>query len=268
MLSAMTVKSSSISIAPKDRRNYEIISVVRRVSFQRSKRPWRNGQRTYAPNGQRSMDYPKNEIKEDEIEAANKRAAARLAKTPTAVRARYDRHSRRLVINLSTGFQIALKPLDLQGLEEAKPEQLTKIEISPSGFGIHFPDLDVDLYLPALLEGIFGSRKWIASQLGKTGGRSTSAAKTAASRRNGKRGGRPKKKLHISDAAYIGHGGIVNFINPSQPSQTVQPYQTKPTNMLEYRKAKQKEEIQNELRDQLAKYMKLEMEKGNETAFG
>jgi hypothetical protein len=78
---------------------------------------------------------------------------------------------------------------------------LAKIEISPSGFGVHFPDLDADLYLPGLLEGVFGSRKWLASQLGKTGGRSISAAKTAASRSNGKRGGRPKKKAHIPDAA-------------------------------------------------------------------
>jgi len=137
----------------------------------------------------------------DEIEAANERAAARLAKTPTAVAARYDRRIGRLVIDLSTGLSIAFKPHDAQGLEEAKPEKLAKIEISPSGFGIHFPDLDADLYLPGLLEGFLGSRRWMASQLGKTGGRSTSAAKTAASRTNGKQGGRPKKKPHIPDAA-------------------------------------------------------------------
>ncbi len=147
------------------------------------------------------MDYPKDEIEENEIEAANKRAAARLAKTPTAVRARYNRRIGCLVIDLSTGFSIAFKPHKAQGLEIAKPEQLAKIEISPSGFSIHFPDLDADLYLPGLLEGVFGSRRWMASQLGKTGGRSTSAAKTAASRSNGKLGGRPKKKPHVADAA-------------------------------------------------------------------
>lgn len=147
------------------------------------------------------MDYPKDEIEENEIKAANKRAAARLAKTPTAIRARYNRRIGLLVIDLSTGFSIAFKPHKAQGLEGAKPEQLTKIEISPSGLSIHFPDLDADLYLPGLLEGVFGSRKWMASQLGKTGGRSTSPAKTAASRSNGKRGGRPKKKNHVPDAA-------------------------------------------------------------------
>lgn len=137
----------------------------------------------------------------EEIEAANERAAARLAKSPTAIAARYDRRIGRLVIDLSTGLSIAFKPHDAQGLEEAKPEQLAKIEISPSGFGLHFPDLDADLFLPGLLEGFLGSRKWMAAQLGKRGGRSTSAAKTAASRSNGKRGGRPKKKPHVPDAA-------------------------------------------------------------------
>jgi len=74
-------------------------------------------QRIYATNGAGFMDRPK-----DEIEAANKRAAARLAKTPTAVAARYDRRIGRLVIDLSTGLSIAFKPHDAQGLEEAKPE--------------------------------------------------------------------------------------------------------------------------------------------------
>ena len=140
------------------------------------------------------MDYHK-----DEMGAANARAEARLEKTPTAVAARYDRGIGRLVIDLSTGVSIAFKPHDAQGLEGARPEQLAEIEISPSGFGIHFPALDADLYLPGLLEGFMGSRKWMASQLGKTGGKSTSKAKTAAARANGKLGGRPKKS-HVAKA--------------------------------------------------------------------
>lgn len=124
-----------------------------------------------------------------------------MIKTPTAITARYDRRIGRLVIDLSTGLSIAFKPRDAQGLEEAKPEQLAKIEISPSGLGIHFPDLDADLYLPGLLEDFLGSKTWMASQLGKTGGQSTSSSKAAASRANGKKGGRPKKKPHITDAA-------------------------------------------------------------------
>src|ERR1700683_2087116 len=45
--------------------------------------------------------------------------------------------------------------------------QLEEIEISPSGFGIHFPKLDVDIYLPGLLEGFLGSKRWMAARLGQ-----------------------------------------------------------------------------------------------------
>jgi hypothetical protein len=53
--------------------------------------------------------------------------------------------------------------------------------------------LDAHLYLPALMQGIFGTKAWMAAQLGASGGRARSAAKAAAARANGKRGGRPRK---------------------------------------------------------------------------
>ena len=137
---------------------------------------------------------------DEEFEAAGERAAARLAKTPTAIAARYDRSIGRLVIDLSSGLSVAFKPRDAQGLEQAKPEQLGKVEISPSGLGLHFPALDADLYLPSILEGFLGSRRWMAEQLGRAGGQARSDAKTAAVRANGKLGGRPKK-ARVADVA-------------------------------------------------------------------
>jgi hypothetical protein len=88
---------------------------------------------------------------------------------------------------------ISFAPRAVQGLARVKSADLAKIEISPSGFGLHVPSLDADIYLPALLEGFFGSRKWMAAQLGQRGGRTTSPAKAKAARRNGRLGGRPKK---------------------------------------------------------------------------
>lgn len=130
---------------------------------------------------------------DNECEAASERASARLARTPTAIAARYDRRIGRLVIDLSSGLSVAFKPHDAQGLEQAKPDQLNAIEISPSGLGLHFPALDADLYLPAILEGFLGSRSWMAERLGKAGGQARSEAKTAAVRANGRLGGRPRK---------------------------------------------------------------------------
>ena len=83
----------------------------------------------------------------------------------------------------------------MEGLENAKPSQLNAMEISAPGFGIHFPAVDADLYVPGILEGFLGSRKWMASRLGQIGGQSRSRAKKAASRTNGRLGGRPRKAL-------------------------------------------------------------------------
>ena len=114
-------------------------------------------------------------VSKNEFEAANARSAARLRKAPCATSVHYERKRDRVVIGLNTGIEVAFRPRDAQGLEHAKPDQLDRIEISPSGLGIHFPKLDADIYLPALLEGFLGSKRWTAA------------------RRNGKLGGRPRK---------------------------------------------------------------------------
>lgn len=132
-------------------------------------------------------------VTRDEFEAANRRAGARLQKTPRAVKVRYDRKRERVVIGLSTGIELAFRPRDAQGLDRAKPNQLDMIEISPSGLGIHFPKLDADIFVPTLLEGFLGSKRWIAAQHGKMGGSASTKAKAAAARQNGRLGGRPKK---------------------------------------------------------------------------
>jgi len=129
----------------------------------------------------------------DNLELANRRSRKLQAHIPRAVSAHYDRKSGRIVIHLSSKLIVSLSPRDAQGLEHASAAQLEEIEISPSGFGIHFPKLDADLYVPGLLEGLLGSRKWMAARLGQAGGQSRSLAKKAASRANGKLGGRPRK---------------------------------------------------------------------------
>jgi hypothetical protein len=129
----------------------------------------------------------------DNFEIAKRRARSLQSSLPKAISAHYDRKSGRIIINLSSKLTLSFSPADAQGLENAKPSQLDDIEITPSGFGIHFPKLDANLYVPGLLEGFLGSRKWMASRLGQAGGQSRSVAKRSASRANGKLGGRPKK---------------------------------------------------------------------------
>lgn len=131
-------------------------------------------------------------VTEQDVVQAEQRAAA-LREHGFAVVARYDRRSARIVVELSSGVQFAFPTRLAEGLAGASAASLAEIEITPSGLGLHWPKLDADLYLPALLQGVFGSRQWMAAQLGSAGGKARSPAKANAARENGRKGGRPRK---------------------------------------------------------------------------
>ncbi len=136
-------------------------------------------------------------ITNDEFEAANHQGATIQSIFPPASAVHYDQQASRIVITLSSGLELAFIPTSAQGLENASVDDLLDIEISPSGLGIYFPKIDVDIYIPGLLGGFLGSKHWMAA-LGQKGGKVVTPAKSAASRRNGKLGGRPK----ASSASY------------------------------------------------------------------
>ncbi|MFD2191464.1 DUF2442 domain-containing protein [Pistricoccus aurantiacus] len=77
-------------------------------------------------------------------------------------------HNKKLILELPA------PPHLMKGFADATPDALSEIEISPSGLGLHWPQLDADLYVPALLESQPGSKQWMAHQLGATGSRSRS----------------------------------------------------------------------------------------------
>jgi hypothetical protein len=126
------------------------------------------------------------------FEAAKARGEARL-RGPRAESAHYDAGRDRVIVRLTTGVEIGFAPRDAEGLAGATREDLAVIEVEALGLGIHFPRLDADFHVPALLEGVLGSKAWMAARLGAAGGRARGGAKAAAARANGKRGGRPRK---------------------------------------------------------------------------
>ena len=130
-------------------------------------------------------------ITREQFKAANKRGAAAIARGPVARAARYDARRGLIVISLEGGCEFAFPAALAEGLADAPRSKLLQIKISPNGLGLHWPLLDADLYVPGLIEGAFGSRRWM-QQIGKLGGLSRSTVKAKASRENGKRGGRPK----------------------------------------------------------------------------
>jgi hypothetical protein len=137
----------------------------------------------------------------DEFDRANAQAAQQLATTPIVVTARYDPATDRVVMHLSNGLEVSFPAHKVEGLETATPADLEQIEINPPGFGLHFPTLDADVYVPALLQGVFGSERWMAAHLGARGGKARTAAKATASRKNGKLGGRPRTSAVRQDGS-------------------------------------------------------------------
>lgn len=131
-------------------------------------------------------------ITERDVSSAEARMQT-IRQTGYAIDAHYDRTTSRIVVRLASGLDFSF-PIDLaEGLSNGSPDDLAEIEISPAGLGLHWPKLDADLYIPSLLQGVFGSKSWMARQLGTSGGKSRSAAKTTSARENGRKGGRPRK---------------------------------------------------------------------------
>ena len=130
-------------------------------------------------------------------EAALKRAEAlgeaMLATEPRAMAAHYEPATGRIVIDLVNGCSYAFPAALAQDLQGARAADLAGVQVDGMGFNLHFPPLGADLYVPALVAGIFGTRRWVARELARVAGRATSPAKASAARANGAKGGRPRK---------------------------------------------------------------------------
>lgn len=131
-----------------------------------------------------------------EIEAALERARLHHG-DPLAQSVEHIPDLNLLIVGLSNQRRLVLPVEDVQGLGSATHEQLRNYKLIGRGTGICFPELDVDLYVPALIEGVYGNRRWMA-QLGKKGGRAKTEAKRMAARANGAKGGRPSRIAALS----------------------------------------------------------------------
>lgn len=119
---------------------------------------------------------------QQEFDAATRRGARRMQQSLLAVSARYDRRAHRVVITLNNGAIVGFRLDVLPGLEHAHPDDLRTIEVEGGGYGLHVAKLDADISVPRLLEEQLGSTAMKVAQ-----------ARAAASRANGRLGGRPRK---------------------------------------------------------------------------
>lgn len=127
------------------------------------------------------------------VVAAERRGQRSLRTEPRARAARYDRRTGRVHVDLTNGCTFAFPARNAQGLERASNSELAQVEILGLGLGLHWEQPEVDLSVPGLLAGLFGTKAYMDRQRAARAGASTSAAKAAAARRNGEKGGRPRK---------------------------------------------------------------------------
>jgi len=130
------------------------------------------------------------ELTDSEIHAAIERGRIAQQIEPRANAVRYDKRDSRIIVDLTNGCTFSFPPRVAQGLETATDEDLAAVEILGAGYGLHWKTLDVDLCIPGLLAGLFGTKAYMAQRAGRT----KSPAKAAAARENGRKGGRPRKQ--------------------------------------------------------------------------
>ena len=131
-------------------------------------------------------------ISDAEIEAARLRYAERLRTEPLATSVRYDEPTDKVVIEMNNGATLIVPRLLMQGLTDATTAQLWRGAVAGSGTCLEWRDVDADFTILSLLGGVFGGKRWMA-ELARRAGSTPSAAKAAAARRNGAKGGRPRK---------------------------------------------------------------------------
>jgi hypothetical protein len=127
------------------------------------------------------------------IAEAEARGRASLASEPRAKSVRYERATKRVVVALTNGCAFSFPARMAQGLEDADDDALADVEVLGLGHGLHWERLDVDLSVPGLLAGLFGTKAWMDRQRAARAGSARSPAKAAAARRNGAKGGRPRR---------------------------------------------------------------------------
>jgi hypothetical protein len=139
-------------------------------------------------------DWVKKELRAGFEKAS--RAGRRAAKTePRAKTAAYLASDEALRIVLTNGASLTVPVRLIPALQHAAARDLQQVEVLGRGGGLHWEnlDLDLDLSVPALVASLFAGSGWM-TELGRAGGRRASAAKTAAARKNGRKGGRPRSR--------------------------------------------------------------------------
>ncbi len=126
------------------------------------------------------------------LEIAKQRGQEFLESTPRAVSAVFDEEKNLIIIHLANGCVFGFPPNHIKELTDAAEEEIHNVTVASQGTALHWDNLDAHYRLVGLLNGIFGTKTWMA-ELGRKGGSVSTTAKVEAARMNGAKGGRPRK---------------------------------------------------------------------------
>ncbi|MGQ0815995.1 MAG: DUF2442 domain-containing protein [Gemmatimonadota bacterium] len=107
---------------------------------------------------------------------------------PRASTVTYDARKGLIIVELRSGYAFGFPPERVAGLERIDAEQLRAVRISPSGDGLHWDDLNVDISVTGLIADALNLGEWAPRIMGQL----RSKAKARAARLNGLKGGRPR----------------------------------------------------------------------------
>lgn len=106
------------------------------------------------------------EIDEEQFERQSIEATERgkkwLAEAPKAKSVKYDRKTKRLVLNLENGATLIVPTENVQGLRGGSDGELAEVELLLENTTLHWEKLDVDYYVSSFMRGVFGTPKWMA----------------------------------------------------------------------------------------------------------
>ncbi len=137
-----------------------------------------------------------------QIPEARARALRAQTREPHAATASYDRPTRRLRIELTNGAEFSVAVAHVPELRDVSDADLGAGE---AGVGVHWPALDLDLSVTGLARLVFGVRI-VHRAAGAAAGGVRSPAKAEAARKNGARGGRPRKATETAAPGATGEG--------------------------------------------------------------
>lgn len=112
---------------------------------------------------------------------------------PRAVGLTYDGVKRLIHLELRNHVSLTFPGRMLIALESATPAQIRKFRIVGDGYAILWDDLDVQVTTEYITGKILGTLT--STQVASKAGSVKSPRKAAASKANGKLGGRPRKKV-------------------------------------------------------------------------